>query len=92
MTYHTFGKAAVPAALEIGHLNYSGMLEGFPTAREEFGVRGSAPLWFEQRLSFAMRWLLVHPMRYDPKRRKPPHSKYAPSHSKNKGQSRYYAK
>ena len=58
------------------------MSEIFTTTREEFGVRGSAPLWFERRLSFAMRRLFVHPIRYDPKRRKPPHSKYTHSMQK----------
>src|SRR5690606_24193211 len=61
----------------------SDMSEISPTSREVFGVRGSAPLWFERRLSLARRRLFVYPMRYDPKRRKPPHSKFAQSHSKN---------
>ncbi len=61
------------------------MSEIFPTTREEFGVRGSAPLWFERRVSFATQWLFVHPIRYDPKRRKPPHSKYAPFDPKKRG-------
>ncbi len=53
------------------------MSESFPSPRKEFGVRGSAPLWFEQHVSFGMQRLFAQPIRYDPKRREPPHSKAA---------------
>ncbi len=58
--------------------------------KERFEVWDFLLLWFERCVSFAMRRLFVHPIRYDPKRRKPPHSKYVPFHLESKGQSRYY--